>query len=266
MASSTQWTWIWADSRERVKDREAWRTAVHRVAKSWTRLRDWTLQEMSISTVSCDGPGSRPSANSGRQIHWSLLQLPPASPFQLPREDQNVGEDCMREFATPAFLPVRCLIPFLLIRLLLLFPRATGPRKMGPAPCAAAIVIFLARCPHCHLPPDRPTQRLAPARAGPALGRTRRAAGHSRGLTGGGGWVPSSWAETPPSLCLLPAQLMPPASQPPIQGPRLQTPRLPPAGDQCWRDRLWPPCPDCHSTASAQNTSRSSKSNATFSF
>ena len=25
-----------------VKDRKAWRAAVHRVAKSWTRLRDWT--------------------------------------------------------------------------------------------------------------------------------------------------------------------------------------------------------------------------------
>ena len=25
-----------------VKDREAWRAAVHEVAKSWTRLRDWT--------------------------------------------------------------------------------------------------------------------------------------------------------------------------------------------------------------------------------
>ena len=28
--------------REMVKDREAWRAAVHRVAKSWTRLSDWT--------------------------------------------------------------------------------------------------------------------------------------------------------------------------------------------------------------------------------
>ena len=27
---------------ERVKDREAWRAAVHGVAKSQTRLRDWT--------------------------------------------------------------------------------------------------------------------------------------------------------------------------------------------------------------------------------
>ena len=28
--------------RETVKDREAWRAAVHGVTKSWTRLRDWT--------------------------------------------------------------------------------------------------------------------------------------------------------------------------------------------------------------------------------
>ena len=27
---------------EMVKDREAWRAAVHRVAKSWTQLSDWT--------------------------------------------------------------------------------------------------------------------------------------------------------------------------------------------------------------------------------
>ena len=27
---------------ELVMDREAWRTALHRVTKSWTRLRDWT--------------------------------------------------------------------------------------------------------------------------------------------------------------------------------------------------------------------------------
>ena len=38
MASSTQWTWVW----EMVKDREAWHAAVHEVAKSQTRLSDWT--------------------------------------------------------------------------------------------------------------------------------------------------------------------------------------------------------------------------------
>ena len=32
--------------RETVKDREAWRAAVHGVAKSWTWLRDWTTTAM----------------------------------------------------------------------------------------------------------------------------------------------------------------------------------------------------------------------------
>ena len=31
-----------SELRELVMDREAWRAAIHGVAKSWTRLRDWT--------------------------------------------------------------------------------------------------------------------------------------------------------------------------------------------------------------------------------
>ena len=42
MASQTQWTWVWVNSR--VGDGlEAWRAAVHEVAKSWTWLSNWTV-------------------------------------------------------------------------------------------------------------------------------------------------------------------------------------------------------------------------------
>ena len=42
MASVTQWTWVLSKLQEIVKDREAWHAVVHRVAKSWTWLSDWT--------------------------------------------------------------------------------------------------------------------------------------------------------------------------------------------------------------------------------
>ena len=31
---------------EMVKDREAWRAAVHGIAKSWTQLSDWTTTKI----------------------------------------------------------------------------------------------------------------------------------------------------------------------------------------------------------------------------
>ena len=42
MASLTQWTWVWANSRRWWRTGEAWHAAVHRVAKSRTQLSEWT--------------------------------------------------------------------------------------------------------------------------------------------------------------------------------------------------------------------------------
>ena len=52
MASLTQWTWVWAN--EMVKDREAWRAAVHEVTKSRTQLSNWKTSSLLFSPVSLD--------------------------------------------------------------------------------------------------------------------------------------------------------------------------------------------------------------------
>ena len=43
MVSLTQWTWVLSELQEIAKDREAWHTEVHGVAKSWTWLNNSLL-------------------------------------------------------------------------------------------------------------------------------------------------------------------------------------------------------------------------------
>ena len=56
LSSLLQWTSAWVNS-ELVMDREAWRAALHGVAKSWTRLSDWTdLQYRKLIWLACFFP------------------------------------------------------------------------------------------------------------------------------------------------------------------------------------------------------------------
>ena len=57
MASSTQWTWVCSNSREMVKDREAWRAAVHGVIKSQTLLSNWANTIWYLHSL-CHAPGA----------------------------------------------------------------------------------------------------------------------------------------------------------------------------------------------------------------
>ena len=62
MASLTRWTWV-SKLQELVMFREAWRAAIHGVARSRTRLRDWT--ELNIPLCIC--------ATSSLPIHLLML-------------------------------------------------------------------------------------------------------------------------------------------------------------------------------------------------
>ena len=61
----TQWTWVWVKLGELVMNRESWRAALHWIAKSQTRMNNWTelnwTDWMLIGLVCC-GHGS----------HWKV--------------------------------------------------------------------------------------------------------------------------------------------------------------------------------------------------
>ena len=78
MESPIQWTWVWVNSGSWWWNREAWRAAVHGVAKSWTQLSNWT--ELNLIYLDCfDCPNK-----SAKLIYLPYLSFPPPYCYTTP--------------------------------------------------------------------------------------------------------------------------------------------------------------------------------------
>ena len=80
--------------RELVMDRDVWHAAIHGVAKSWTRLSDWTelnwryMEEPSWGLGNGDHClGALRTKHSLSSLHDSQYLLPPSSPKKVLRKD-----------------------------------------------------------------------------------------------------------------------------------------------------------------------------------
>ena len=82
------WKWIWAmlglsismdvslsELQEWVMDREAWRAAIHGVAKSWTRLSDWTELNWGLLVRSFLSETRRILGLIHKNIYWTVWKV-----------------------------------------------------------------------------------------------------------------------------------------------------------------------------------------------
>ena len=84
---------------EIVKDREAWRAAIHGVAKSWTQLSNWTEQNYLWSVFCFFSPVSSLAFSSVNLISHSLPSSEPCLLILLP------GTHCF-SLLSPPLLPI----------------------------------------------------------------------------------------------------------------------------------------------------------------
>ena len=89
---------------EMVRDREAWRAAVHGIAKSWTQLDNWTTSCWIVSNCSVTlwivAWQAALSMEFPRQVYWSHLPFPSSGDFFDPWVEPSSPSLAGRLFAT----------------------------------------------------------------------------------------------------------------------------------------------------------------------
>ena len=84
---------------EIVRDREAWRAAVHGITKSWTRLSDWTTTmrtECPVKPVICVGVEKDLARRGGS---W-FSGTDPSVPNQRTQDFEHVTKSCLKKQKT----------------------------------------------------------------------------------------------------------------------------------------------------------------------
>ena len=78
---------ILSELREMVMDREAWRAAIHGVAKSWTRLSNWTELNWSY------GGGNEDIGDLSQKVPWTHCSTQCPQPCSRPLLTHTSDED-----------------------------------------------------------------------------------------------------------------------------------------------------------------------------
>ena len=123
---------------ETLKDREAWRAAVHGVAKRWTWLSGWTTRKVALITKSILSASSSYNCSNTTHCRKRAL-LHTCSAHRL--GSQGFSYEFLTPVLLPAFQPLSCCIPLSLLRKQSTF--------LGTSLCCILLEIFFSRHGSC---------------------------------------------------------------------------------------------------------------------